>query len=329
MKRFWILFLVFLSVSCKTYYEPDIDNTRATSTRLTPEVGALTDRICPAQGDHNDWRTMSFFKDVIATIKVVVGDPYPPHNVKGFLVLQDVDGNELKRVAIVPGRRVYTISFPATAHQTYFFLVQATSGCSGYVIQLTTREKDPCAKCGPGTVCCPPTGACCGPGTKCMNGRCVPTNVCNPPCAPGQECRGGLCVWPCGKPCSTGYRCDVRLGRCIRIRAKHKIKRRHTPAPKPKCSAGQVYDPSTRTCKTLRASSTVSARVLRVIEGGGKIKVVVNKGYRNGIRKGQTANFGSYTLRVIDLSGTRATLLGSVSLAGKIRPGSTVVILVK
>lgn len=319
-----LVVLGFVITGCKTYYEPDIDNTRDKALMLIPGTPG-PDHICPKEGDFRDWRMFVYPKNVTVNITYVIGDPSPPHNVHGTLILYDKLGNELKRLVVVPGRRVYEIIFPAVKQQEpYYLLFEAKSGCSGYLITCSVKAQDPCDRCGPGTVCCRPTGECCGPGTRCVDGRCVPTNECNPPCLRGQECREGVCVWPCGHRCRRGYVCDARIHRCVRIRPRV---HRHRPKPKPKpvvskCPAGQVFDKATGQCRNMTQVRTVKAHVLRIYSDNQGVKVVVDKGYLNGIRKGYKATIGGYTLVVIDTSGTRCTL-GSSRLSPETLKGAT------
>ena len=310
MKRL-LFFLVFVLgiAACKTYYPPDIDDTQAKAIMLVPGV-TTGYTICPDEGNFKDWREFLYNKDVTVSITYVIGALDKPHNIRGTILLTDNQGNELKRITVVPGRRTYSIIFPAKKNQAYYIGLLAKSGCSDYRLSCNITSTDPCAKCGPGTVCCQPTGACCGPGTVCQDGRCVPTNQCNPPCERGQVCEQGVCVWPCGRPCGRGYRCDVRLKRCIRIRRRiRKPVRRPKKINRPHCKAGEVYDATTNTCKALKVSGpTKHASVIRVFKSKNGTSLILNKGAVHGVHVGDVVKIGPYTVKIKSVSATKSVV---------------------
>src|SRR5213083_2734004 len=95
--------------------------------------------------------------------------------------------------------------------------------CSHFCDPSTAR----CA-CAPGTFTCPSTGICvtCSPGqtfnpTTCACECPAGTTACgNQCCVAGQVCAAGAC---CTNPltcsgssdCCSGFRCDIKLGRCV------------------------------------------------------------------------------------------------------------------
>ena len=304
MKRLaTLLVLGLLALGCK-YYPPDTDNTQSTALRLIPGV-PIQDSINPAQSDSVDWRMFVSDKDVRVNVVYTVGEAYKPHNVRGEIIVFDRPGNIIARKPIVPGKRDYTIMFTARKQSPYYFELRADSGASGYLINCTTEPLDPCSKCGPGTTCCLPTGVCCQQGTKCVAGQCINRNVCNPPCAGWQVCEEGVCVSACPHKCRRGYRCDTRLRQCIRTHKTH-----HVTPRRPRCGPSQTYDPRQGRCISNQPAPTghqIPATILNVNNGpSGGVLIVVDRGYKDGVRKGNTARVGRYSLSLYRLFRTRS-----------------------
>lgn len=286
------------------YYPPDTDNTQATAGIMVTGI-PIQDSINPSQNDSVDWRMFVSDKKVRVNVVYTIGEAYKPHNVRGEIIVFDAQGNIIARKPIVPGKRDYKIMFTARQQSSYYFELRAESGAAGYMINCTTEPVDPCAKCGPGTTCCLPTGVCCPQGTKCVAGQCINRNVCNPPCADWQVCEEGVCVSACPHKCRRGYRCDTRLKACVRVHRRHRTKKRRQT-----CGAGQTYDSRQGRCVSKQPEPTghqIRATILNVNSGpSGGVLIVVDKGYQAGVRKGNTARIGGYSLTLHGLFRTRS-----------------------
>lgn len=305
MKHFLILFPILFAVfsGCK-HYPPDLDNTQSKALRLISGV-PIQDNIAPKRGDSVDWRMFVSNKDVRVNVVYTIGEQYKSHNVRGEIIVFDRPGNVIVRKPVVPGKRDYTIMFTAHKQAPYYFEFHANSGAAGYLISCTTDSLDPCAKCGPSTTCCMPTGICCSRNTKCVAGECVSRNVCDPPCSGDRICRDNVCISACGHRCRRGSVCDVRLGRCIRT---HK-RRHYRHKNRPKCRSGQSFDPGLGHCvSNVVPANIIIANVLSVTHGpSGETLIVVDRGVKHGVKRGYRAKAGGVTLLQYNLTRTRST----------------------
>lgn len=285
-----------------------MDNTQAKALRLIAGV-PIQDSINPGHGDSVDWRMFVSDRNVRVNVVYTIGQQYKPHNVRGEIIVFDRPGNVIARKPVVPGKRDYTIMFTARKQAPYYFEFRADSGAAGYLVSCTTESLDPCSKCGPSTTCCMPTGICCAQNTKCVAGQCVSRNVCDPPCADWKVCRDNVCVPACEHRCRRGFACDSRLRRCIRTRPRRVHRRHYVKPARPRCRAGQAYDPGVGRCvSNATPVNSIIANILNVTQGpSGVTLIIVDRGVKHGVKRGYRARVGSINLVQYSLSRTRST----------------------
>jgi len=295
--------LMGFSISCRKL-PPDVDDQQPKALRVSPGV-LVKDSLDHDRGDRIDWKDFSYYTDVSVTVVFAFGEMYKPHGIEGEITLFSFDGNVIQRQPVVPEKRDYTFRFTARRDKDYFFKVEAFKGDAGYMVETKVTPLDPCASCPHGTTCCRPTGLCCEPGTACVNGACIKPAGCMPPCRRGEVCVTGACVSACPRGCPRGKRCDAKLRRCVRKRVGRHHQRTPPPRKKicrPGCEPGQSCNPTTGLCE---GGGSITGRVLSAVEKGALTEILINRGSRDGVKRGAHGRVGGIGFTVGYVSATR------------------------
>jgi len=291
------------SLSCGPKAPPDVDDQQPKALRISPGV-LVKDSLDPDRSDSIDWKDFSYYMDVSVTVVFAFGEMYKPHGVRGEITLFSFDGNVIQRRPVVPEKRDYSFSFTAQKDKDYFFKVEAVKGASGYMVETKVIPLDACASCPAGTTCCRPTGSCCEPGTECRDGSCVKQRGCHPSCRRGKVCVAGVCEAACPGGCGRGMVCHVKRRRCVK-RGPVRPGPGHGPVRKvcsPPCSSGQTCNTGTGECE---GGSVIKGRVLSATEKGASTEILINRGSRDGVRRGATGSIGGIGFKVVYVSATR------------------------
>ncbi|MBL6975081.1 MAG: hypothetical protein ISR64_05055 [Deltaproteobacteria bacterium] len=281
----------------------DVDDQQPKALRISPGV-LVKDSLEPGRGDATDWKDFSYYTDVSVTVVFAFGELYKPHGLRGEITLFSFDGNVIQRQPVVSEKRDYSFRFTARQDKDYFFKIEATKGASGYMVETKVTPLDVCSACEPGTTCCRPTGLCCETGTLCRNGACVRAEGCDPDCGRGEICVAGRCESACRGGCPRGKRCDVGKRRCVRKSVKPHSRPRlpRIRSCSPECVSGQTCNTRTGQCE---GGTAIVGRVLSATEKGAATEILINRGSRDGVKRGSRGSVGSIGFTVVTVSATR------------------------
>jgi len=267
------------------------------------------------RGDVVDWKSMTALESGNAAVTIMVGDPFAGvQPIAGTAAIYATTGPPaLDEVTIVPGTHQYELEWAATEGATYLFQIEATEGTAPYrvVFELEPVPDDPCEV------------LVCEDNEECVDGECVevrpadPT-ICEPECGRLEICVDNVCEPVCGGPCPRGQYCHRASNEC-----------RRDPCFQKKCPSGtrcvwgrcrtiereepSPSDPKASTDKPAPAKTSLSARIIQIIDTGASVTLVLNKGTTHGVAAGMTGTVpgvGTFTIRDAFAFRSRAEIKG-------------------
>lgn len=298
-----------LCAACGSDYV-DTDNQPKTARGIPTDL-QVDDAVDFELGDKVDWKTVVPMEDGTASLVLRVGDPFRgQHDVKGRIVVFDVDAKEFSRASIQPNVVRYDLTWEAKGEVTYLVMVEADAGKATYAIEYSLEPafKDPCE------------GVSCEDWEKCEEGDCVPIDpdACNPPCEDEDECVEGECVAPikpgkkaCGGKCRRGETCNRRTDECVK-----------DPCHGKRCGAGErcrngecvATAPRPGACdppcgsgeKCVKGECTlgpIGVKVIQAIPKGKSTVLILSRGSNDKIKKGMTGKLkgvgGSFAVKEV------------------------------